>query len=108
VASIFSQDRAVVDAAAWSLVWVAVAQPVNGWAFALDGVLIGAGDQRFLAVAMVIALAVFAPAALAVGVTDAGLGWLWGALILLMASRVVVLQARFGGGRWAVVGDRRA
>ncbi len=107
LASVFSHDDAVIAAAAASMVWVAVAQPINGWAFALDGILIGAGDQRFLAVAMVIAFAVFAPAAVAVGATGAGLGWLWGALILLTAARVVVLQLRFSGGRWAVVGDRR-
>lgn len=105
IAAVFSDDPAVVALTAGSLVWVGLAQPVNGWAFALDGTLIGAGDQRFLAGAMVVALAVFAPAALAVGATGAGLGWLWGALVLLMAARVALLQARFVGGAWAVTGS---
>ncbi|MPY95469.1 MAG: hypothetical protein GEV08_21155, partial [Acidimicrobiia bacterium] len=108
IAGVFSEDDAVVALAASSLVWVGLAQPVNGWAFGLDGILIGAGDQRFLAGAMVVAFAVFAPAALVVGSTGASLGWLWCALILLMAARVVMLQARFVTGRWAVVGAARS
>ena len=42
---------------------LAFLQPVNGVVFALDGVLIGAGDMRFLAVAMVGAAVVFVPLA---------------------------------------------
>ena len=52
--------------------WVAVLQPVNAVAFVLDGVLIGAGDMRFLAWAMAGAAAVFVPPAAAVRVLDAG------------------------------------
>jgi hypothetical protein len=59
-------------------------QPVNAVAFVLDGALIGAGDMRCLAWAMVGAAAVFIPAALVVGL-DAGVGGLWAALGLLMA-----------------------
>lgn len=104
IADVFSADATVVALAAGSLLWVGLAQPLNGWAYGLDGILIGAGDQRFLAGAMVAALAVFAPAAVAVNLTGAGLDGLWAALILLMVARVVVLHARFVGDGWAVVG----
>jgi putative MATE family efflux protein len=107
LAALFSGDAAVVELAAWSLVWVAATQPVNGWVFALDGILIGAGDQRYLAWAMTAAFVAFAPIAWWVASSRPGLGWLWAALIWLMIGRLVALQVRFRGGRWAVVGATR-
>jgi putative MATE family efflux protein len=104
---LFSDDPAVVELTAFVLVWVAVLQPVNAVAFVLDGILIGAGDMRFLAGAMAVAAGVFVPAALAVAVTGAGIGWLWAALGLLMATRVVTLGARFAGDEWIVLGATR-
>jgi putative MATE family efflux protein len=107
VASLFSNDATVVDLAALSLVFVALSQPLNGWVFALDGVLIGAGDQRFLAGAMALAFGLYAPAVWAAGRIGGSLGWLWLALVLFMAGRLVALQMRFVGGRWAVAGAAR-
>jgi MATE family, multidrug efflux pump len=40
-------------------------------------------DMRFLAWAMILAAAVFIPAALLILALDAGIGWLWAALGLL-------------------------
>ncbi|MDH3683688.1 MAG: MATE family efflux transporter, partial [Acidimicrobiia bacterium] len=48
IAEVFSDDPAVVSATMFVLVWVALVQPVNGYAFAVDGILIGAGDFRYL------------------------------------------------------------
>ena len=60
---LFTDDPAVVDLAAQVLLVVAVMQPLAAVVFVLDGVLIGAGDQRYLALAMVVAsFGVFAPA----------------------------------------------
>ncbi|MGH9290002.1 MAG: MATE family efflux transporter, partial [Acidimicrobiales bacterium] len=97
---LFSGDAAVVSLAGFLLLWVAALQPVNAIAFVLDGVLIGAGDMRFLAWAMAGAAAAFVPAAMAVLATGAGIGWLWAALGLLMAIRATTLLARFAGDRW--------
>jgi putative MATE family efflux protein len=98
-------DDARVAALIEDVLWfVALLQPLNAVVFVLDGVLIGAGDLRFLAGAMLGALAVFAPAALAVGAADLPLTALWAALALLMAVRLVTVTARFAGSRWAVVG----
>jgi putative MATE family efflux protein len=104
---LFTSDADVVALAAFLLLWVAALQPVNAVAFVLDGVLIGASDMRFLAWAMVGAAALFVPAAVLVAVLDLGIGWLWAALGLLMATRALTLGARFAGGRWAVVGATR-
>lgn len=104
---LFTDDRAVDRLAAFLLLWVAALQPVNAVVFVLDGVLIGAGDLRFLAWAMVAAAVAFAPAAVAVRLLDLGIGWLWAAIALLMAARLVFLVARWRGGAWMVVGAER-
>ncbi|HZA78302.1 MAG TPA: MATE family efflux transporter [Acidimicrobiales bacterium] len=104
---LFTGDPEVLALAGFLLVWVAALQPVNAVAFVLDGVLIGAGDMRFLAQAMVGAAAVFVPAALAALGADAGIGWLWAALALLMTTRAVTLLARFASDRWVVLGAHR-
>jgi putative MATE family efflux protein len=103
----FTDDVAVADLAAFVLWWVAALQPLNALVFVLDGLLIGAGDVRFLAGAMAFAGAVAAAGMGAVLATDAGLGWLWAAIALFMAARFVPLAARWHGGRWAVVGASR-
>ena len=56
---LFTEDPAVRELLGSVLVVAAVAQPVCGVVFALDGVLIGAGDGRYLALAGVITLACF-------------------------------------------------
>lgn len=108
IAHVFSSDAEVVALAGFVLGLVALMQPLNGVVFALDGILIGAGDMRFLAWAMAGAAAVFIPSAWLVLATDAGIGWLWGALVLLMASRFVALQWRFLGEGWLVTGAVRS
>jgi putative MATE family efflux protein len=107
LAELFTDDAAVVGLAAFLLVWVAVLQPVNAVAFVLDGILIGAGDMRFLAWAMAGAATVFVPAAVAVAWVGAGIGWLWASLGLLMATRAITLGVRFAGDRWIVLGAVR-
>jgi putative MATE family efflux protein len=83
---------------------VIVQQPVAGVVFVLDGVLIGAGDQDYLAVAGLITLAVFAAAAAAVLATGAGLVALWLAYSAWMAARFGTLTLRMRGTRWLVTG----
>ena len=101
---VFTDDPAVAHLTAFVLWYVAVLQPLNGLVFALDGLLIGAGDLRFLALAMAWAAAVFGVAAGAVLVTGAGLGWLWVAIGVFMAARAVPLFARWRSNAWAIEG----
>jgi Na+-driven multidrug efflux pump len=73
-----------------ALLVVAAQQPVAGVVFVLDGVLIGAGDQNYVAVAGVITLAVFLPAAPLVLVLHGGLVALWLAYSLWLQARLTV------------------
>jgi putative MATE family efflux protein len=100
----FTDDPAVIDRAAalWPL--FAAMQPTGALVFALDGILIGAGDSRFLALAMVGAAAVFVPLVLAALAFDWGVVGVWAALNALMLARLLPMWRRFEGGRWAVVG----
>jgi len=104
LAPLFSDDAAVVHLTRQVLLIVAVLQPLNAVVFVLDGVLIGAGDLRFLAGAMVSAFAVFLPAAVLAGTAGGTLLWLWGAITLLMVARLAGVAWRFAGSRWAVTG----
>ena len=72
--------------------------------FALDGILIGAGDTRYLAGAMVASAAVFVPLAIAALAFGWGIVGVWGALLALMGMRLATLAVRFAGRRWALVG----
>ncbi len=103
----FSDDPAVLSLTAFVLIFVGAMQPINGVVFALDGVLMGAGDMRYLAVAMVGAALLFLAAAAVLLATGAGLGWLWTAITGLMLARLVALVVRIGGDRWLVPGATR-
>ncbi len=101
---VFTTDTAVVGLASFLLIHVGLQQPVSGLVFALDGILIGAGDLRWLAGAMVASSLLFAVGAAAVVIHGLGMGWLWGCIWLLMASRAVALVARFRSDAWLVPG----
>ncbi len=90
------------------LVVVAIQQPAAGVVFVLDGVLIGAGDQDYLAVAGLVSTAVFGVGAVIVVTTGAGLLGLWFAISAWLAARLVTLTMRARGARWLVTGAVRA
>jgi putative MATE family efflux protein len=100
----FTNDAAVLERshAMWPL--FCLLWPPAAIVFALDGVLIGAGDARFLAGAMVVSAAVYAPLALAALEFGWGIVGVWGALLVLMGMRLATLAVRFAGRRWALVG----
>ncbi|WP_405972960.1 MATE family efflux transporter [Streptomyces sp. NBC_00988] len=104
---LFTSDPTVKDTALPALIMVALSQPICGVVFVLDGVLMGAGDGPYLAGAMVVTLAVFAPVALLVPALGAGLTALWGAMTLMMAVRMLTLLLRARSGRWVVTGATR-
>ena len=89
------------------LLVTALQQPVAGVVFVLDGVLIGAGDQDYLAVAGLVTAAVFGAAAAAVLMMHAGLVALWLAYSLWIAARFVTLTLRARGTAWLVTGAVR-
>jgi Na+-driven multidrug efflux pump len=79
-------------------------QPLNGAVFALDGILIGAGDGPFLAGSMVAAFLVSASVALTAYVLDWGIVGVWAALVVLICVRLALMLWRFSGRRWLVTG----
>jgi len=102
---LFTTDPVVRDLLVPVLLVAALTQPVAGVVFVLDGVLIGAGDGRYLAWAGLVVLIVFAPAAWAAVAGPGTLTWLWIAFgVAFMGGRGVVLVARSRGTAWLRVG----
>ncbi|GGO49144.1 MATE family efflux transporter [Streptomyces daqingensis] len=105
---LFTSDGTVIDALTPALLVVAVTQPVAGVVFVLDGVLMGAGDGPYLAGAMLVTLAAFAPVALLLPHWGGGLTELWWTIAgLMMSVRLVTLWLRARSGRWVVTGAVR-
>jgi putative MATE family efflux protein len=101
----FTDDPDVLARAAelWPL--FALMQPVGALVFALDGILLGAGDTRYLAWAMAFsALGVFVPIALLALRFDWGVRGVWWGLVALMVARLATMLPRFLGRRWVVLG----
>lgn len=105
---LFTGDDAVLDEMphAW---WFFVAlQPVAGIVFAIDGVLLGAGDAVFLRNATVAsALLGFLPVVWAAHVFEWGLVGIWSGLAVFMVLRLLFVALRVRSGRWAVPGAVR-
>ncbi len=114
---LFTDDPAVVDLLTVVLMVAAAFQPMAGVVFVLDGVLIGAGDGRWLAVAGTAVTACFVPAAvLTAAALDDGPGagsttataWLWAVFgLVFMGGRGVALVLRARGASWMVTGAVR-
>lgn len=102
---LFTDDQAVRDLLVVVLIVAALGQPVAGVVFVLDGVLIGAGDGRYLARAGLVTLVAYAPVALALAAWSAGLVAIWVAFCtVFMGARLVVLVRRARGDAWLVTG----
>ncbi len=98
---VFSDSSAVQQALPLVLVIVAVGMPVAGYVFVLDGVLIGAGDARYLALAGGVNLVVYLPLLWWAGGTLAGL---WAAFALgYIGVRAVTLGVRAHRRGWIEV-----
>ena len=104
---VFTRSAEVASLIVAGLVVLAFLQPLAGVVFALDGVLIGAGDTRYLAVMQGIVTVTFLPAAWLVLATDAGLAGLWWAMGWFLLVRAVLLGARARGSAWLVTGAVR-
>jgi len=118
---LFTTDPAVQTVLASALIVVGLSQPISGFVFVLDGVLIGAGDGLWLALAQVVLLALYLPLILAVRATGptllAGVDTvagqaqamtvLWMAFVAFMTVRGVALGWRARGDAWLVTGATR-
>lgn len=70
-APLFSANPAIQQLIATGMVTLAVFLPLGGWMWALDGILIGAGDYRYLAATCLITAAVYLPCLFGAGAVDA-------------------------------------
>ncbi|MGY1857418.1 MATE family efflux transporter [Modestobacter sp. SYSU DS0290] len=98
---LFTDDPAVL--AQTDVVWwfLALMQPLAGAAFALDGVLMGAGDVAWLRTVTVgSALLGFVPLSLLSGWLDWGLTGVWTGLTLFIVLRLVAVGWRVRGSAW--------
>ncbi|MGP4053766.1 MATE family efflux transporter [Mycobacterium sp. 4D054] len=105
--TVFTDDRSVLDqiGVPW---WFLVAQlPVAGIVFALDGVLLGAGDATFMRNATLIsALVGFLPLTWLSLAFGWGLLGIWAGLSTFMVLRLMFVGWRALSGRWLVPGTR--
>ncbi|MDN4516214.1 MATE family efflux transporter [Mycolicibacterium austroafricanum] len=105
--AVFTDDRSVLDqiGVPW---WFLVAQlPVAGIVFAIDGVLLGAGDATFMRNATLIsALVGFLPLIWLSLAFGWGLLGIWAGLSTFMVLRLVFVGWRALSGRWLVPGTR--
>ncbi len=108
-AGLFTSDASVAALLPAALAIIAVSTPLGGFVFVLDGVLIGAGDARYLAVTGLANTAVFAPLALAAaawgGHDVSGLAGLAAAFAFgYLGARAVTLGLRARGHAWMRAG----
>jgi putative MATE family efflux protein len=109
VPALFTSDPAVLAQTHLAWPWFAGMQPVAGVVFALDGVLIGAGDVRYLRTLTVAAgLLGFLPATLVAYAAGLGLGGVWAGLSLFVLIRLAGMVLRTRYGNWAVIGAELA
>ncbi len=106
---LFTGDPRLAALLAPSLIVLGIGAPLAGFVFVLDGVLIGAGDARYLALTGILNVAVFVPLAvwlLIAAPSDAfGLALLTAAFALgYIAARAVTLGLRARTTTWMRVG----
>jgi len=98
---LFTDDPAVLTQAAVVWWFLALVQPVAGVVFALDGVLMGAGDVGYLrSTTLGAALLGFLPLSLLSGALGWGLAGVWTGLALFLVLRLVATTTRVAGDRW--------
>ena len=103
--SVFTTDRDVLAAIGvpW---WFLIAQlPFAGIVFALDGVLMGAGDAAFMRTATVLSAVLgFLPLVWMSLIFGWGLTGIWAGLSAFIGLRLIFAVWRAMSGRWAVPG----
>jgi MATE family, multidrug efflux pump len=101
----FTSSDAVVHQAHVLWPWFVGMLPMAGIVFALDGVLIGAGDVAFLRTITIVAgVFAFAPINIAALHWHWGLGGVWAGLTAFIGVRLVGMTLRTRGGKWVVLG----
>lgn len=106
---LFTGDPTVAALIQPALLVLALSQPVCGVVFVLDGVLIGAGDAKYLALAGIVNLVPFLPALVVVALFHptgaSGLAWLAATFFgVYMLARLFTLSRRLRTPAWMTAG----
>lgn len=109
IGRVFTSDPGVLELLPPALIVLGVSLPLGGFVFVLDGVLMGAGDARYLAWTSMVNLVVYLPVLwLATRVVPTGTPALVAIvasfMIAFMLARATTLWLRARGGRWIVLG----
>jgi putative MATE family efflux protein len=106
---LFTPDPAVLAAVPVPWWFFAAMQPIAGVVFALDGVLLGAGDAAFLRTSTLLGAVVgFLPLIWASLAFGWGLAGIWSGLALFMVIRLVAVGLRARGDHWTITGAVRS
>ncbi|HIW47608.1 MAG TPA: MATE family efflux transporter [Candidatus Yaniella excrementigallinarum] len=107
----FTTDSAVIAGTTAGLLVLAVAQPLSGYVFVLDGILMGAGDAKYLGLIGIANIVVYLPAlaglaALAEHTSSTGaVAWVWiGFGGVYLAARALGLWLRIRTDTWIRLG----
>ena len=108
---VFTTDPAVIAATTAGLIVLAISQPLSGYVFVLDGILMGAGDARYLGLIGIVNIVIYLPAlyvlaALADDATQVGaVAWVWiGFAGVFLAARALGLWLRIRRDTWIRLG----
>ncbi|MDO5746648.1 MAG: MATE family efflux transporter [Actinomycetaceae bacterium] len=109
---LFTTDAAVLDTAWIGLIACAVWLPLSGAVFMYDGILIGAGDVRYLAFSQLIVPLIYLPVAFSMrylfGGGALGLVLLWcGYGCVFMGVRLITLVLRARSDEWIIKAENK-
>jgi putative MATE family efflux protein len=100
----FTSDHRVIERAEALWPMLALMQPFGAAVFALDGILLGAGETTYLAWSMLLSGAVYVGMALLALALHWGVVGVWAGFNVLMLVRLVTCGRRFASGRWIRLG----
>ena len=103
--TLFTDDPTTIAMSAGLLLILAVIQPIQTSQLIMSGCLRGAGDTRFVALTMLITVALVRPlfSLFLVFVMDMGLQGAWYAIIADQVLRLAMLYGRFARGKWTEI-----
>lgn len=109
IGRIFTSEESVLSILPAAMIVLGVSMPLSGYVFVLDGVLMGAGDVRYLAWTSLVNLAVYLPVlwiltSTVSGRTAALVALTAGFTLVFMATRAATLGLRTHRGKWIVLG----
>lgn len=109
IGRVFTDDPSVLAILPAAMLVLGVSLPLGGYVFVLDGVLMGAGDARYLAWTSLVNLAIYLPILWALTVlvpsgTPALIALTIGFAVVFMGARALTLGIRARGDRWVRLG----